>query len=131
MTTIELEIILKAMKKKLVILTMIMIMSPIVQADRISPAQIKPITKNGTVYKDQFEATSTGFALFILAKKISNDSIIWKTKIYSKEFNKELETDVQEIYLSSLVLKKDKLIAVDETGKTYEISRLNGELLKP
>jgi hypothetical protein len=114
-----------------IILLMGMSMSSNVQEKRVAPAKIKPILNNGSLIEVQYEPNSSGYSAFIVSKKASDDTVTWKTQIYSKVFDKNMETDVQEIYLRSLLLEKNRIIAVDEHQQKYEVDFGSGKLLKP
>ena len=102
-----------------------------VHAKRSAPAEIKPISKGGVVYDIHVEPGSNGYLFFIAATKGPGGTSVWKTKIFSKKFDKDLETDVQEMLLKSLEYIGSEIVAVDEHGQTYKLSPGSGELLSP
>jgi hypothetical protein len=55
-----------------------------IQAKRLAPAGINPIEKDGLIFLHKFQSQDDGYAVYILAKKSEDKSILWKTKIYQK-----------------------------------------------
>ncbi len=47
------------------------------------------------------------------------NNAIWGEKIYTVEYDEQLETDVQDIFIDSLYEKEDKLSIRDEAGRIY------------
>lgn len=99
-------------------------------AKRLAPANIEPIkTKRGTIH-NSFERNALGFTVYVLMKDKAGD-LKWKTKLFSRKYEKGLETDVQDIHLKKISLEEAKVIAVDEHGRSYELESSDGSLIKP
>lgn len=89
-------------------------------AKRMPPAEIAPIkTKRGTIH-NSFERNAIGFNYFILMKDKAGD-LKWKTKIFGRKYEKDMETDVQDIHLRKMTMEEAKVIAIDEHGRRYEL----------
>jgi hypothetical protein len=105
-------------------------LSQSVLAKRMAPKKIEDIfTKRGVIHYE-FQHTASGFISYIIMKDKAGD-IKWKTKIFSRQYTKNLETDVQDIFLKTMIIEDYKVIAVDEMGRKYNIDLDSGELLKP
>ena len=102
-----------------------------VSAKRLAPAEIKPVQYNDYKITSYFSRTKTGFSVYLRAREKGKKDYAWKTQLFSRRYNQQLETDVQDIHLRSLKLEGKRLIAIDEKGMTYEINALNGALLIP
>ena len=75
-------------------------------AKRMAPATIAPITTKHGIIEHSFERNDQGFRVYVLMKDKAGD-LRWKTKIFSRKYEKNLETDVQDIHLKKLsILKK-------------------------
>lgn len=96
----------------------------------MAPATINPITVKHGVIDHSFVQSGQGFSYFILMKDKAGD-IKWKTKIFGRQYEKQLETDVQDIHLKTLRVAESNIIAVDEMGRTFEIDLDSGKLVKP
>lgn len=107
-------------------LTLTLLINPL-WAKRLAPAHIEPIvSKRGTVYQS-FERNSDGYAVYLVSKDKAGD-VRWKKKIFSGMYNKELETDVQDVHLKSLSLVDTDILAVDELGRKYRIDIIDGSI---
>jgi hypothetical protein len=72
-------------------------------AKRMAPTVIAAITTKRGVIQHSFERSNIGFNMYVLMKDKAGD-LRWKTKIFGRKYEKNLETDVQDIHLRSLVL---------------------------
>lgn len=99
-------------------------------AKRMAPTEIQAITTKRGIIQQSFERNVNGFSVYIIMKDKAGDQR-WKTKIYSRKYEKTLETDVQDIHLKQLSLEDTSVIAIDEMGKRYEVDMGTGNLVKP
>ncbi len=101
-------------------------------AKRGMPKDVQPLIHNNIEYSaplyDKDFEDSVGCIGFIIAKDLSNDSVIWKKKIYRISYDMNLETDVQDCYIDSLVLKCDNLFIHNENGSVFMLNLLNKNL---
>lgn len=102
-----------------------------INAKRVAPAEIKPVKFNDYKISSYFSRTTSGFSVYLVARKKGKKDYAWKTQLFSRFYNLKLETDVQDIHLRSLSLEGKRLIAVDEKSMTYEVNALNGALFIP
>ncbi len=58
---------------------------------------------------------------FIVARNVKTDSVIWVKQIYKIKYVKNMEIDVQDVYIATLTLEKDSLIIQTENNKTYKL----------
>ncbi len=99
-------------------------------AKRLAPVKIDPLpVKKGTVHQ-VFKKSAHGHAVYLEKKDLSGQTL-WKTKLFYRLYDKNLETDVQDIWLKKLTYNEDGIFAVDERGKTYQVDPSDGALMKP
>lgn len=116
--------------KNILSFLLLVTLSQSVLAKRLAPKKIEDIsTKRGVVHYE-FQHTASGFSSYIIMKDKAGD-VKWKTKIFSRQYTKNLETDVQDIFLKSMFIEDYKVIAIDEMGRKYEVELGTGELVKP
>ena len=65
------------------------------------------------------------------AVSIKTKEIVWETLVYKTKYIKNLETDVQDVFITSLSLSSDKtkLIVRNENNKTYYMDIANGKVV--
>jgi hypothetical protein len=100
-------------------------------AKRAPPPTVPDIKRKGVVYSHGCEPAEGGYACFLKARKVSAQKEIWKTRLYSRDYNKSLEIDVQDVAIASLKLRGSVLVAVDEDGRDYKVDAKTGKLLSP
>lgn len=113
------------------LLTLMLLLSLPTYAKRLAPAEIKPVQFNDYKITSYFSRTKTGFSVYLRAREKGKKDYVWKTQLFSRRYNLQLETDVQDIHLRSLKLEGRRLVAIDEKGMAYEVNAQNGVLLIP
>jgi outer membrane protein assembly factor BamB len=58
----------------------------------------------------------------IVARNIKTNSIIWKKTIYQIHYVKDLEEDVQWVFIDSIKIKKGNLLIRTERGNYYNLN---------
>lgn len=86
-----------------------------VEAKRVPPSLIEPVIYNGVNY-------TTGKMGFVEAWDINTSQKIWEKKVYSVKYNPLLETDVQDVFITSLSISDGKLVVINEKGNKYEVN---------
>jgi len=106
------------MKYLILIILSLIINNTIAQVahKRSAPKKVKPII----VKNIRYTAPSNEMG-FVVAKDVKTDSLIWKKQVYKISYIKNLEEDVQDVFIVSLTLKKDYLIVQTENNKTYRL----------
>ncbi len=125
------------MKSKIISILILLCTLPffLAQASRLPPEEVKPVIHDGVkyiaphwgFYKDREQNGG-----YIEAWDAEKDELLWELKIYGIKYSKELESDVQDIFIVSLEIKDKKLTIVNEVGDkfivdldTHEISPKN------
>ena len=81
---------------------------------RKAPNEVKPLISGNIKY-----SAPTNEIGYIVAQNINTNSIIWKKQIYQIIYNRNLESDVQDVFIDSLNLQEHYLIIHTENNKTY------------
>jgi hypothetical protein len=89
--------------------------SPIV-AKRLAPKPVATVKANGVEYSAPHE-----FMGFILATDMRTHEELWRQQIYSVHINPELESDVQDVFITSLVIDDGILFITNERNETYAL----------
>ena len=106
-------------------------------AERMAPKPIAPIDHNDVTYSvphfvqflgDDDEQTQNGG--YVLARDKKTKRIKWLVQIYVTKYNKFLESDVQDVFITEIKLKDDTLIIKDEKGRNYSLN-INTLEVKP
>lgn len=128
----------KEKMKALIISLSFIVLSSTAFAKRAAPVEVKPISKNGQEFSFRIKNSGCGqgescaMQVFLLSKNIKSGEVKWECELYQKLFDRQLETDVQWVFPSSLTYtKKKQLIVTDERGSTYKVKSDNGELIDP
>ena len=105
-------------------------------AQRILPTPVAPVTYNGILYVASFsnngccnrglptstsadnEAPAGGY---ITAYDANTNKFLWQAQIYRINYNYNLETDVQDIYIKNLTVNNNLLWIADERGRIYTL----------
>lgn len=123
--------------KNLILVLSICLFSSASWSKRMAPAKIKPIVSQGREFSFQVEQSpckngeNCGMQVFLVSKNIASGRINWKRELYQKLFNPNLEIDMQTVFLRSLELSKQQLIAIDERGSKYIVKSQTGDLVQP
>ncbi len=91
-----------------------------IDGEKVNGYQVLPITENSITYSlsEESEENEHGnrvkWHYFVSAKNISNGVILWKTAYFTKEFDLDLEGDVQDIFPVDFGIEWDYLIIKHE-----------------
>jgi outer membrane protein assembly factor BamB len=86
-------------------------------AKRTPPKPVAPVTGDGVTYS----TSGDGVDEFVVAADAQSGKELWRAKIYTVPIKKELETDVQTIYITKLKLSGATLYVRDEAKKCYQL----------
>lgn len=106
---------------------------PLADAKRAAAAVITPIVQGDhRYYYERADAPDGGsYSMNLVCSEGKTGQLLWKTRIYDKAVDRGLERDIQDIWLKSLSLNGNLLIAEDEKGGTYQVDLATGALLSP
>ncbi len=95
-----------------------------------APLSIEPIIVQGLKVHPEYETSPDEFKAWLFAERAADNVATGKILLYSIRYNKNLDADSQQVYLSSLKEEYDTIIAQDERGHYYAIDPISGSLLK-
>jgi hypothetical protein len=95
-------------------------------AKRTAPREAAPLVAGGVRYQvlhDRYLANDrpAGLRAYIEAWDVKSNKRLWKVKVYEIVYDRNLETDVQDVYIESLKLDGKKLTATTENKKAYRV----------
>jgi len=95
-------------------------------AKREAPKPVKPVLLNGIEYRivhEQFEKNGSpaGMRAFVVAQGQAIGKELWKAQLYELTYDLNLETDIQDVYVISLVATDDGLHATTEKSREFVI----------
>lgn len=84
-------------------------------AKRLAPKPVKPVTVAGVTY------IAPGWPIgTVIAKDASSDRELWRKRIYTLRYDRHLEQDVQDVFITSLEVRDgNTLIITNERGERY------------
>jgi hypothetical protein len=98
-------------------------------AMRMAPKPVTPIDHNDVIYSvphfvqcliDYGEPLQNGG--YILARDKKTKRIKWLVQIYVTKYNKSMETDVQDVFITEIKLDGETLMIKDEKRRTYSLN---------
>jgi len=107
------------MKKIILNILLLFIFSNVIYADRDDPVQIKPVKYKHYLITAPNTANFMG-EIIVLDKKTKNR--IWSKKIYTVKYNREIEGDVQAVYITKISLRNNILTIQNEKRYIYELN---------
>ena len=99
-----------------------------VHAIRPDPLPVTPVIKDGIEYSAP--QALMGPMGIVVAKNIKTNSVIWKRQIYEVKDEREIEPDVQWIYITHLAIEGENLIIVNERWQRFKLN-LKTQKLSP
>jgi hypothetical protein len=86
-----------------------------ISAKRLAPEPVKPVTVAGVTYFAP--AWPIGI---VIAKDVSSSQELWRQRIYTLRYDRRLEQDVQDVFITSLVVRDgNALIITNERGERF------------
>lgn len=89
----------------------------LVQAKRMPPPEVKPVTHNGIKYT----APSRHMGC-VQALSGEKDRMCWMRQIYVVKYDLDLERDVQDVFIKDLTHKDGVLVITNERGHVYHLN---------
>jgi outer membrane protein assembly factor BamB len=83
-------------------------------AKRAAPKEVEPVIAGNIKY-----TAPTDRMGYVVAIDISANKEIWSKKIFTIKYNRQLESDVQDIFIDKLNIKDNKLYIHDEGKRMY------------
>jgi len=115
-------------------ISLMIILSVHAYAKRAAPAPVTPIIYNGIIYQTVPWKSKNGTHQnggFVAAVKMDSAKVLWLKQVYKTNYNPNKEKDVQDVFIKSLELNKNKthLIIKNEHKHIFKLT-LNGQLVQ-
>jgi hypothetical protein len=122
------------MKKTIILILITLLFTPsITLAKRKPPKELNPVRRGGikySIHHGELLKKKTTDGAYIRAYDIALSEPLWDLKIYSIEYDEEMEKDVQDVFVRSFKLKKDKFIIRNERNDMF-IVNIRTKKVKP
>jgi hypothetical protein len=86
-------------------------------AKRGAPKDVVPVVRNGVVYTAPHDKMG-----FVVAKDEKSGKVLGSKQIYTVKYDKELETDVQDCFITELRLDGATLIVTNERDGQFALN---------
>ena len=93
-------------------------------AKRSAPKDVPPVTFQGVRYSAPNSRMAEGKKQnggYIQAVSLQTGKLLWELRIYEVKYDAELESDVQDVFITSLKLVKGNLEIVSEAGDKFVV----------
>jgi hypothetical protein len=93
-------------------------------AKRTAPKEVAPVVYDGIRYSAPHWVMANGKRIaggYIEAFNAKTNKKLWRIKVYEIRNSPELEKDVQNVFITSMVIEKNQLVVVNERDERYEI----------
>jgi hypothetical protein len=87
-------------------------------AKRMEPKEVAPVTFKGVIYSVPHEHMGS-----VAAKDEKTGKQLWIKAVYTVKYDKDLEKDVQDCFITDLTVEKEILKVVNEHGDQYELDQ--------
>jgi hypothetical protein len=96
---------------------------PNIGSSRAPPKKVEPLTIDNIEYTAPW-----GKIGFIEARDVETGKLLWDLKVYNLEIDPQIEQDVQEIYITSIIWNQGQLEVTTEVGTTYVVNPIIKEV---
>ncbi len=105
-------------------------------AERAMPDPVPPVTVGGVRYEAPHWGRERGLGQnggFVRAVEAASGNELWLLQVYQTVYDESKETDVQDVFLTSLTANPSKagtLLAANERGERFEIDPATRQVAK-
>ncbi len=78
-----------------------------------------------------FDRNSSKYTMYLEGRTDNKSTPVWRTKLYERKYNPDLEMDVQEIWIREFKAENKNFQIVDEKKNVFVIRAEDGKLLSP
>ena len=93
-------------------------------AKREAPKDVNPLERGGIRYTAPHWGPMQGRRQnggYVEAWDIETGKMLWEMQVYMIQYNPKIEKDIQDVFITSLRIEGDVLIAENEAGDIFEI----------
>ena len=102
-------------------------------AKRSPPAEVPPVTYQGTKYCAPPWGAFNGRkqnGQYIQARSAETGKLLWELRIYQVKYDPNLESDVQDIFITSLEVVDGHLEVTNEARDKFVVDLAKGKVIK-
>jgi len=97
-----------------------------VHAKTLAPAEVPPVIDHGVKYIAPHFTAQTQTAPHqnggvVQAWDIKTNKMLWEVTVYKTDYDPKLERDVQDVFITSMKMDRDKLLVVNQKGESFHI----------
>ena len=96
-------------------------------AKRIAPKPVEPAIHEGIEFRAPLGVEKMGI---VQALDTKTQKIIWEAKLYTIDFDPNLERDVQWVFISDLKIEDGLLVVTNERGQQFTLDPSTGKIIK-
>jgi hypothetical protein len=118
--------------KRILVLIAVVCVSRAAYAKRGPAPVVPPLTVNGVRYSvlgGQVGKEPVS-AVVLRAVDMHSGHVIWEATLYEIKLNPPLETDVQDVYVTSMQVVNDVLEVANEAGDTIKVDLATGKVIE-
>jgi len=98
-------------------------------AKRAAPADVPPLMIGNVRYEaPHFTNPCDQNGGCVVAYDTLTNAVLWSVKVYCTHYDTSLETDVQDVFIASLVVENGRILVTDEKGRHFAIDPANQEV---
>jgi outer membrane protein assembly factor BamB len=91
-------------------------------AKRLPPADVPPVTSGNVRYEAPHSANPCNQnGGCVVAYDDTTNAVLWSVKVYCTHYDTSLETDVQDVFITSLAVANGQVLVTDEKGRHFAI----------
>ncbi len=94
-------------------------------AKRAEPKPVPPVTAASVTYSAPHDQMG-----FIVATDATTKKELWRLHVYTVTIDKNLERDVQDVFITTLVLDKGLLTVTNERGERFSVDPATRKVTK-
>ncbi len=94
-------------------------------AKRLAPKPVTPVVAGAVEYSAPHEQMG-----FVVATDTGTHKELWRERIYTVHIDPKLERDVQDVFITSLVIEGGVLVVTNERGESYALDLATRKVTK-
>jgi len=98
-------------------------------AKRVAPREVKPVVYRGVRYEAPHFGSLRGADYkggHVAAYDVKTGKQLWELEVYTTIIREDMESDVQDVFITQLLIKRDRLIVINENDKRFELDPKTG-----
>lgn len=100
----------------LLALALLVVLPTFAWAKRSPPEKVAPVKAAGVEYRVNHDQMGC-----VEAWDTASQQLVWRKQIYVVRYDVDLERDVQDVFITSVSVKGEKLLIKNERGSEYEL----------